>query len=90
METYWSSTFDVWMSVKNGYIVPQLPPTDPNTKREYENNAKDKNAILSGLSDIEFVKVMHYTSTKATWDKLQSIYEGDTKVKEAKLQNLRA
>ncbi|XP_059068685.1 uncharacterized protein LOC131859146 [Cryptomeria japonica] len=33
---------------------------------------------------------MQCTSTKATWDKLQSIYEGDAKVKEAKLQNLRA
>lgn len=82
--------FDVWTSVKNGYIVPQVPPTDLDAKREYENNAKAKNAILSGLSDIDFVKVMHCTSAKETWDKLQKIYEGDVKVKEAKLQNLRA
>lgn len=91
METYLSSLgFDVWMLVKSGYIVPQVPPIDPNAKREYENNAKAKNAILSGLFDIEFVKVMHCASTKETWDKIQSIYEGDTKVKDAKLKNVRA
>ncbi|XP_059076438.1 uncharacterized protein LOC131875781 [Cryptomeria japonica] len=78
------------MSVKNGYTIPQAPPTDPDAKREYENNAKAKNAILSGLSNTEFVKVMHCTSAKTTWDKMQSIFEGDIKVKEAKPQNLRA
>lgn len=91
IETYLSSLgFDVWMLVKNGYNVPQVPPTDPDLKKEYENNKKAKNAILSGLSDTEFMKVMHCTSAKETWDKLQSIYEGDTRVKEDKLQNLRA
>ncbi|XP_059077935.1 uncharacterized protein LOC131876528 [Cryptomeria japonica] len=81
--------FDVWMSIKNGYIVPSTP-TNPDAKREYENSAKAKNTILSGLSDTEFIKVMHCTSAKATLDKLQSIYERDPKVKEAKPQNLRA
>ncbi|XP_059075388.1 uncharacterized protein LOC131875319 [Cryptomeria japonica] len=91
METYLSSLgFDVWMSVKNGYTVPQVPPTNLDVKREHENNAKAKNTILSDMSDTEFVKVMQYTSIKETWDKLQSIYEGDAKVKEAKLQNFRA
>lgn len=33
---------------------------------------------------------MHCTTAKDTWDKLQNIYERDTKVKESKLQNLRA
>ncbi|GLJ15945.1 hypothetical protein SUGI_0263550 [Cryptomeria japonica] len=78
------------MSVKNRYIVPNVPPTDPDAKKEYENNAKAKNAILSGLSDNEFVKVMHYSSAKETWDNLQKIFEGNAKVKEAKLQTLRA
>ncbi|XP_057815069.1 uncharacterized protein LOC131028748 [Cryptomeria japonica] len=90
METYLSSIgYDVWMSIKNGYTVPSTP-TDLNTKKEYENNVKEKPATLSGLSDTEFVKVMQCKSSKETWDKLQRIYEGDAKVKEAKLQNLRA
>ncbi|GLJ06574.1 hypothetical protein SUGI_0042290 [Cryptomeria japonica] len=91
METYLSSLdCDVWMSVVNVYIVPNYPPTDPDAKREYENNSKAKNVILSGLSDNEFVKFMHFSSAKETWDKLHKIFEGNAKVKEAKLQTLRA
>lgn len=71
METYISSfVFYVWMSVRNGYDVPSVPPTNPDAKREYENNAKKKHAILSGLSNNEFVKVMHCASAKETWAKL--------------------
>ena len=44
------------------------------------------NAILSGLVEDEFVKVMHLESTKEMWDKLISSYEGNEKVKDAKLQ----
>ena len=36
-----------------------------------------------------FVKAMHCKTTKEIWDKLQTIYEGDTKVKRAKLQNFK-
>lgn len=90
MENYLSSLgFHVWMSVKIGYIIPQEPPTNPDAKKEYEINARDKNAILSWLSDTKFVKVMHCIIAKDTLDKLQKIYEGDMKVREAKLQNLR-
>ena len=43
-------------------------------------------AIHGGLIGLEFVKVMHHTSTKEIWDKLKNVYEGDGKVKGAKLQ----
>jgi hypothetical protein len=33
---------------------------------------------------------MHCNTAKVLWDKLQNIYEGDTKVKGAKIQTLRA
>lgn len=60
MESYLSSLgFDVWMSAVNGYIMPTTPLTDLADKREYENNAKAKNAILCGLSNTELVKVMY-------------------------------
>lgn len=77
------------MYVKNWYTVHDTPLTDPDAKREYENNANAKHVILSGLSNTEFVKVIHFKSAKETWDKMKMIFEGDTKVKEAKLQNLR-
>ena len=48
------------------------------------------NAILSGLVESVFVKVMHCESAKEIWDKLKNIYEGDEKVKGAKLQTYRA
>jgi sirohydrochlorin ferrochelatase len=44
---------------------------------------------LNGVSDTIFTKVAHYKSAKEIWDKLQNIYEGDTKVKEAKLHTYR-
>jgi hypothetical protein len=44
---------------------------------------------LNGLSDTVFTKFAHCKSTKEIRDKLQNIYEGDTKVKEAKLQTYR-
>jgi hypothetical protein len=40
---------------------------------------------LNGLIDKVFTKVAHCKYAKEIWDKLQNIYEGDTKVKEAKL-----
>jgi hypothetical protein len=50
------------------------------------NNSKDTNALLNGLGETMFTKVAHCKSTKEIWDKLRNIYEGDSKVKEAKLQ----
>jgi hypothetical protein len=44
------------------------------------------NAILSGLAEVEFVKVMHLETAKEMWDKLISSYEGNEKVKDAKFQ----
>jgi hypothetical protein len=42
-----------------------------------------------GLQKHEFVKVMHLESAKEMWDKLISSYEGNEKVKDAKLQTYR-
>jgi hypothetical protein len=81
--------FDVWKSVVDGYTTPATPPTDKDGKKLSENNSKDKGTILSSLVDSVFVKVMHCDTAKDLWDKLQNIYEGDAKVKGAKLQTYR-
>jgi hypothetical protein len=47
------------------------------------------NSILSGLVETKFVKVMHLESAKEMWDKCISSYEGNEKVKDAKLQTYR-
>ena len=80
---------DVWKAVVNRYNVPATPPTDQASKKLYEDKSKAMNAILSGLAETIFVKVMHYETTKEIWDKLKNIYEGDDKVKGAKLQTYR-
>ena len=47
------------------------------------------NAILSGFVEVEFVKLVHLESAKEMWDKLVSSYEGNEKLKDAKLQTYR-
>jgi hypothetical protein len=55
-----------------------------------QNNFKAKNTLLNGLSETVFTKVAHCKSAKEIWDKLQNIYEGDSKVKATKLQTYRS
>jgi hypothetical protein len=79
---------DVWDVVETGYIKPVVLATKDD-KLEFSFNAKGMNAILNGLAETEFVKVMHLDTAKAMWDKLISSYEGNEKVKDAKLQTYR-
>lgn len=73
---------NVWGSVTNRYQVPITHPTYTTRKKVTNDNARSMNAILSGLQDFEYVKAMHFNTVKETWDKLQSIYEGDDKVEQ--------
>ncbi|XP_059066273.1 uncharacterized protein LOC131857603 [Cryptomeria japonica] len=81
--------YDVWQSMVDGYTPPSTPLTDIAGKRKSENNAKVEHALLCSLADSEFTKVMHCKSAKEIWNKLKGIYEGDKKVREAKVQSLR-
>ena len=81
-----SQGVDVWNSILNEYKTPASIPTDIVSKKLYECNSKAMYVILGGLASSELVKVMHCKSTKEIWDKLKGIYEGDVKVKDAKLQ----
>ena len=89
MRTYIMSLgVDVWHVVETGYVKPVVLAFRDD-KLEFSFNAKVMNAILSGVVEAEFVKVMHLDSTKETWDKLVNNYEGNEKVKDAKLQTYR-
>jgi hypothetical protein len=79
---------DVWDVVETGYIKPVVLASKDD-KLEFSFNAKGMNAILNGLAEAEFVKVMHLQTAKEMWDKLISSYEGNEKVKDAKLQTYR-
>ena len=90
MKTYiqaWG--FKVWQSIVDGYTTPAVSPTNEKAMKLSENNSKAINALLNGLSDTVFTKVAHCKSAKEIWDKLQNIYEGDSKVKTTKLQTYR-
>ena len=55
---------DVWKVVVNNYNLPTNPPIDSTGKKLYEDNSKAMNAILSGLAETVFVKVMHCETVK--------------------------
>ena len=57
-----------------------------------ENWKKDNKAlglIQQGLSEYIFPKISSVESSKKVWDTLETCYQGVTKVKNVKLQNLR-
>ena len=48
----------IWKFIEDGYIVPKYPPIDGFGKKFYECNAKYRNAIVCGLNDSKFTKVI--------------------------------
>ena len=76
---------NVWDVVDTSY-VKLFVLASRDDKLEFSFNAIAMNTILSGLADAKFVKLMHLESVKEMWDKLVRSYEGDEKVKDAKLQ----
>ena len=76
----------VWAATKKELKIGNQYPMDTVELGEYEGTAKSLNVILNGLTNSVFTKVMQCTSAKQAWDKLKIIYEGESKVKESKLQ----
>ncbi len=85
-----SQGVDVWQACLCTYTAPATIPIDPINRKLYESNSKAMYGILGGLAASKFVKVMNCTSAKEVWDKLKIAYEGDDKVKNAKLQTYRS
>ena len=80
---------DVWAAVEFGYDS-KANVSEKEAKQDFVANAKAMNAILNGLCEAEFIKVMHNETAKEMWETLENIHEGDKKVKTAKLQVYRA
>jgi hypothetical protein len=90
MKTYIQEQgFEIWQSIVDGYTTPTVTPTNDKAVKLGQNNSKATNALLNGLGESIFTKVAHCKSTKEIWNKLRNIYEGDSKVKVAKLQTYR-
>jgi hypothetical protein len=90
MKTYIQAwRFEIWQSIVDGYTSPTVSPTNDKVVKLGHNNSKATNALLNGLRESVFTKVAHCKSPKEIWDKLQNIYEGDSKVKATNLQTYR-
>ena len=71
----------VWVATEKEQKIEDQEPTDLMELGQYEGNAKALNAILSGLTNSVFVKVMRCRTAKQAWDKLKIVYEWAYKVK---------
>ena len=76
---------EFWAAVDLGY-APKDSDREKQAKQDFIANSKAMNALLSGLCEAKFIKVMHNKTSKEIWDTLESIHEGDKKVNMAKLQ----
>ena len=87
---------DIWEFVTIGYPkqadqVAELALTNVERVLLKENRKKDNKAlglIQQGLSESIFPKISSVESSKKAWDTLETCYQGVTKVKNVKLQNL--
>ena len=78
--------YKVWRFVEKEYQIPDDLPIDRDELDQYESNYKAMNAILSGLTNIVLVKFMQCKKTKHARERLKTVYEGVSKVKQYKLQ----
>jgi hypothetical protein len=87
MKTYIQAQgFEIWQLVVDRYKEPTIPSTNEREIKLGKNNSKATNALMNGLCESIYTKFIHCKSAKEIWDKLQNIYEGDSKFEEAKLQ----
>jgi hypothetical protein len=90
MKTYIQAQgFEIWKSVVDGYKEPTFPPTNERAIKLKKNNSKATNALLNGLCESIYTEVIHRKFAKEIWDKIQNLYEGYSKVKEAMVQTYR-
>jgi hypothetical protein len=90
MKTYMQAQgFEIWQLVVYGYKEAKVPPISEKAMKLSQNNSKVTNALLNGLSESVYTKVVHCKFSKEIWDKIQNIYERDSKVKATNLQTYR-
>lgn len=55
---------EVWVAVMMGYEEPKETTSGKDAKLNFMANANTMNALLIGLCECEFIKVMHCETTK--------------------------
>jgi hypothetical protein len=85
MKTYIKAhEFEIWQSVVDGYKELAVSPTSEKIMKLSQNNSKSTNALLNGLGESLYTKVVHCKSDKEIWDKLQN--EGYSKSKKQRFK----
>ena len=79
---------EVWELVEEGYKVPEFTPTKEEERKIFWEHAKALNTLQAGISKKVLAKVLTCKSAKEIWNKLETIYAGESKVKMEKLQIL--
>ena len=78
----------VWEATEKDLNIGNQYPIGTIELGQYQGNAKALNAILSGLTNSVFTKVMQCTSAKQDWDKLKIIYEERIKGQRIQTSNI--
>jgi hypothetical protein len=90
MKTYIQAHgFKIWQSVVDGYKEPTVPLTNEREIKLGQNNSKATNALMNGICESIFTKVIHCKYAKDISNKLQNIYEEDSNFKATKIQTYR-
>lgn len=71
--------------MKTTHTITTNGPRTTDEIKSYEKNSKERVVLLTSPANIELVKVMDLKIAKEVWEKIESICEGHTKVKQAKM-----
>ena len=81
MKNYMMSIgLEFWVLVEEGYKVPEVTPTEAEERKKFWEHAKALNTLQAGISKKVLAKVLTCKSAKELWEKLETIYAGDSKV----------
>lgn len=79
---------DIQEDTKNGYTATVASQTTPTTlAKDEENDCKARETLLSALSDQKIMGLLDSSTAKAIWDHLETLNEGDSTIKIAKLES---
>ena len=82
---------EIWQIVEDGYTIPSdLSTLGTVEKRRYDCNSRAASLITGAVIDSELVKILHLSTAKEMWDKLQNVFLGDENMKIARLQSYKS
>ena len=82
---------EVWQIVEDGYTIPSdLSTLSIVEKRRYDCKSRAASIIMGPVVDSELIKIVHLSTAKEMWDKLQNVFLGDENVKTTRLQSYKS